>query len=256
MAAFEQALVQHKPKIVTAIHTSNLDGYTTPAKELIKLSHDSGALVVLDGAQSVPHQPVDVHKLDVDFFAFSGHKMLGPTGIGVLYVKRSAMEKLEPFMLGGETVVNSTYDSYELEKPPQRFEAGIQDYSGALGLAAAADYLEKIGLENIQKHESELTKRLAQGIQDISGLSVIGPSAELRSSITSFNIGRVDPHTIAIMLDELANIAVRSGQHCVHSWFNAHKLKGSVRASLYLYNTPEEVDVFTETLKKVAKTVK
>jgi cysteine desulfurase/selenocysteine lyase len=257
MTAFEKAIGEHKPKLVTAIHASNLDGYTTPAREVIKRAHDANALVVLDGAQSVPHQPIDVRKLNVDFLAFSGHKMLGPTGIGVLYVKRSVMDKLEPFMLGGETVTNTTYTSYDLEKPPARFEAGIQDYSGAMGLAAAAEYLEKIGLENISKHEIGLNARLTKSMQDIPGFNLVGPAKpELRNGIMSFNIAGVDPHTIALMLDELSGIAIRSGQHCVHSWFNAHNIKGTARASLYLYNTQEEIDTFIETMKKIVKVAK
>lgn len=256
MKAFEQELEEHKPKLVAMVHSSNLDGVTIPAQEIVKRAHDAGALVLLDAAQSAPHRAIDVRKIGCDFLAFSGHKMLGPSGTGVLFVSRSVVEQLGQFMIGGETVINSTYDSYELEKSPARFEAGLQNYAGAIGMAAAADYLEKVGLENIHKHELELTKKLTVGISGIEGINTIGPAPEIRSSITSFNIGKVDPHSIAIMLDELANIAIRSGQHCVHSWFNAHGIKGSARASLYLYNTPEEVDTFVETLKKVAKVAK
>lgn len=257
MDAYERALAANKPRLVSMIHASNLDGYTNPVQEIIKRAHDAKALVLLDAAQSVPHQPVDVRKLNADFLAFSGHKMLGPSGIGVLYASRKAVEQLGSFILGGETVTNSTYTSYNLEKPPARFEGGVQNYAGAIGLAAAAEYLEKIGLNNIHEHEMELTKQLTEGIQNIGGLSIIGPSnAALRNGVTSFNVGNADPHAIAIMLDELAGIAIRAGQHCVHSWFNAHNLKGSARASLYLYNTPEEVDTFIETLKKIAKVAK
>ncbi|MEM7813933.1 MAG: cysteine desulfurase [Candidatus Aenigmatarchaeota archaeon] len=256
MPNFEDELKANRPKLVAFVHASNLDGVTIPAQEIIKRAHDAGALVLLDAAQSAPHQSIDVRKLGVDFLAFSGHKMLGPSGTGVLYVKRAVVEQLGQFMIGGETVINSTYDSYQLDKPPARFEAGLQNYAGAIGLAAAADYLEKIGLENIRKHELELTKQLTAGISQISGVSIIGPAPELRGGVTSFNVGKLDPHAVAIMLDELAGIAVRSGQHCVHSWFNAHDLKGSVRASLYLYNTEEEVRTFIETLQKIAKTLK
>jgi len=256
MQNFENALKADRPQLVAFVHASNLDGVTIPAQEIIKRAHDADALVLLDAAQSVPHQPIDVRKLGVDFLAFSGHKMLGPSGTGVLYVSRAVVERLGQFMIGGETVINSTYDSYQLDRPPARFEAGLQNYAGAIGLAAAADYLEKVGLEGIHAHEVELTKALTDSISRIPGISIIGPSAELRGGVTSFNLEKVDPHTIAIMLDELAGIAVRSGQHCVHSWFNAHGLKGSVRASLYLYNTAEEVAAFAETLQKIAKTLK
>jgi len=181
MENFELALAK-KPKLVAMVHTSNLDGVTIPAHDVVKRAHDARALVLLDAAQSVPHMPIDVRKLDADFLAFSGHKMLGPTGTGVLYIRRSLADKLGQFMIGGETVVNSTYDSYELEKPPARFEAGLQNYAGAIGLAAAAEYLERIGTENIHKHETELNKKLTESISDINGVNIIGPAAELRRS--------------------------------------------------------------------------
>jgi len=251
MPNLEKALAD-TPKLISMVHTSNIDGYTTPS-EAIKRAHDSGAFVMLDAAQSAPHMPINVRKMNVDFLAFSGHKMLGPTGMGVLYVSQDVVDELGEFMIGGETVVNSTYDSYKLEKPPMRFEAGLQNYAGAIGLAAAAEYLEKVGLDNIHKHELELTARLTEGIENIPGISFIGPAAELRGGVTSFNVKGIDAHTIAVMLDELANVAIRSGMHCVHSWFNARNLKGSARASLYLYNTKEEVDTFVETMKRIAK---
>lgn len=253
LKAFEERVKGLKPRLVSLVHTSNLDGITNPVREIIKIAHDAGSLVLLDGAQSVPHKPIDVGKLGMDFLAFSGHKMCGPSGIGILYVRRDVIERLEPFALGGETVINSTYTSYELDKSPGRFEPGLQHYAGAIGLAAAAKYLEGIGLENIEKHEIELNKIITKGIEEM-GIEVIGPkNPELRGGILSFNIPKIAFHDVAVMLDELANIAVRSGQHCVHSWFNAHGLKGSVRASLYLYNTKEEAQVFLETLKSIMK---
>ena len=241
-------------KIVSFVHSSNLDGYTLPVEGLIKIAHDNDALVILDGAQSIPHKQLNVKKLDVDFFVFSGHKMLGPSGTGVLYGKQHLLEGLNPFMVGGQTVQKSTYDSCIFLKPPEKFEAGLQNYAGITGLAAAADYLEKIGKENVQKHEIELNKIITKGIENIDGLSIIGPSSpELRGGIISFNIDGIKYHDIAMMLDERANIMIRSGQHCVHSWFNAHGIEGSVRASLYLYNTKEEAKVFIDNLKEISK---
>lgn len=241
-------------KLVSMFHTSNLDGYTIPAREIIKVAHDWGALVMLDGAQSAPHQPVNVRKLDVDFFAFSGHKMLGPAGTGVLYGKYHLLEGLQSFMLGGDTVESSTYTSHKLLKPPEKFEAGLQNYAGVIGLAAAARYLDKIGKENIQAHELALNKLVTQELADIPGTDIIGPPGpELRGGIVSFNVKGLDFHTVALLLDESANIMLRSGQHCVHSWFAAHRIPGSVRASFYLYNTVEEAKVFTDTLKDIAK---
>ena len=240
-------------KLVSIVHTSNLDGATIPAKDAIKIAHDNKSLVLLDAAQSVPHKKIDVKKIDADFIAFSGHKMLGPTGIGVLYGKYELLEKLKPFMVGGNTVKNTTYAEHEFLNPPEKFEAGLQNYAGAIGFGAAIDYLQKVGMENIELHEIELNKLISDGISEIPGLKILGPNPELRSGIISFLIDKMDIHYIAQMLDKLENIAVRSGQHCVHSWFNAHKLPGSVRASLYLYNTKDEAKIFVETLKKIAE---
>jgi len=247
-------MLNKQVKLVSIVHTSNLDGYTLPVKEIIKLAHDNGSLVMLDAAQSMPHKKIDVRKLDVDFLAFSGHKMLGPSGTGVLYGKYDLLEEMNVFLVGGDTIQNTTYDSHEFLKPPEKFEAGLQNYAGMIGLAEATRYLDKIGKDNIEKHEIELNKIITNGIADIKGLKIIGPEQpELRSGIISFNIEGINHHDIAIMLDDIANIMIRSGQHCVHSWFNAHKIEGSARASLYLYNTKEEAEMFIHNLKEIAK---
>ena len=250
---FEKDLKKEKPELVAMVHMSNLDGYTIPAKEIIKIAHKNGALVLLDGAQSVPHKEIDVGKLDVDFLAFSGHKMLGPSGIGCLYAKKKLLENMKPFMLGGETVIDSTYDSYTKEEIlHRRFEAGLQHYAGIIGLGEAAKYLMKVGRKNIEKHEVMLNKQLTEGLKDF--VKIIGPQdPELRGGIFSFIIPGLDHHEAAKMLDQTHNIAVRSGAHCVHSWFNAHKMNGCIRASLYLYNTEEEVDKFIEAIKELCK---
>jgi len=241
-------------KLVSMVHTSNLDGYTLPVKEIIKIAHNAGAIVLLDGAQSVPHQKIDVRKLDVDFLAFSGHKMLGPSGIGVLYGKYELLEKLSPFLLGGDTVKDTTYESCVLLSPPEKFEAGLQNYAGAIGLGVATDYLNKVGLDNIENHEKKLNEIITDGIKNIKGLSILGPSdPRLRGGVISFNIEGMFPHDIAIMLDDAANIMIRSGAHCVHSWFNAHGIRGSARATLYLYNTKEEAEIFVAKLKEIAQ---
>jgi len=250
------ALLKKNVRLVSMVHTSNLDGVTNPAKEIVKKAHDNGSLVLLDGAQSVPHQRIDVHRLDVDFLAFSGHKMLGPTGTGILYARKDAMEKLRPFMAGGDTVANTTYDSHEFLDPPEMFEAGLQDYAGFIGLAEAARYLQSFGFENIERLETNLNRRLTEGLVSLGpgAADIIGPKdSSLRSSITSFNLKGMDHHQAALMLDKIGSVMVRSGQHCVHSWFNAHGIKGSVRASLYLYNNEKDIDVFMETIKKIAK---
>jgi cysteine desulfurase/selenocysteine lyase len=246
--------MSRKVTLVSMVHTGNLDGYTIPAAEIIKIAHDHGALVMLDGAQSVPHQHVDVKKLDVDFFAYSVHKMLGPTGMGVLYGKYQLLEAFPPFLVGGDTVESTHYDSYKMLKPPAKFEAGLQDYAGVIGSAVAAEYLMNVGPENVHAHEVRLSEIITKGLNEIDGCRIIGPpSPELRGGINSFVIDGLEPHDIAMILDEVANIMIRSGMHCVHSWFNARNLRGSARASLYLYNTEEECKLFVDTLKDVAK---
>jgi len=252
LEAFHE-FMSRKVRLVSMGHTGNLDGYTIPAAEIIKIAHDHGALVMLDGAQSAPHMPIDVKKLDVDFFAFSIHKMLGPTGMGVLYGKYRLLEDMPPFLVGGDTVESTTYESFKMLKPPAKFEAGLQDYAGVIGSAVAAEYLMGLGPENVHAHEVQLNNIIYQGIKDIPGMKIIGPEKpELRGGITSFNIEGIAPHDIAMILDEVANIMIRSGMHCVHSWFNAHACKGSARASLYVYNTEEECKLFVDTLKEVA----
>ena len=243
-------LMSNKVKIVSMVHTSNLDGYTIPDNEIIKIAHDYGALVLLDGAQSAPQVSINVQKLDVDFFAFSIHKMLGPTGIGVLYGKYNLLKNLEPFMVGGNTVEKSTYNSYSLLDSPEKFEAGLQNYAGAIGASAAAEYIMKIKKENIGEYIYKLNSYISSEIINIPGINIIGPAdPALRGGIISFNIENYEPHNIAIFLDEV-NIMVRSGVFCVHSWFDAHNIKGAVRVSLYVYNTIEECRILIDKINE------
>ncbi len=241
-------------RLVSMFHTSNLDGYTLPAKEIIKIAHEHGALVMLDGAQSAPNKPVDVRELDVDFFAFSIHKMLGPSGMGVLYGKKHLLEELAPFIVGGDTVSETTYESARFLPPPEKFEAGLQNYAGIIGSGAAVDYLNNIGMSNILQHEIRLNKIITEGIKNMPGLKILGPEEpSLRSGIVSFTVEMLkggDAHDIALVLDETENIEVRSGAFCVHSWFNYRKCEAAVRASLYLYNTEEEAKKFVDALGK------
>ncbi|MGB9800183.1 MAG: aminotransferase class V-fold PLP-dependent enzyme [Thermanaerothrix sp.] len=251
---FEHAFKDGAVKLVAMGYTSNLDGVTLPATDIIKYAHRQGALVFLDAAQTVPHQRVNVRALDVDFLAFSGHKMLGPSGTGVLYGKYRLLEQLEPFLVGGDTVSHSTFDSCQFLPPPEKFEAGLQDYAGIMGLAAAVQYLSQIGFDSIEKQERLLNEYLTKALSEIPGLKIIGPAdPRLRGGIVSFYIEGIDHHRIALMLDQMANIAVRSGQHCVHSWFNSRGVSGSVRASVYFYNTLEEAQQFVEALIKIRK---
>lgn len=240
-------------KLVSMVHTSNLDGYTIPIKEVAGIAKDEGALMMIDAAQSAPHKDISVRKLGVDFLACSGHKMTGPTGTGVLYGRYDLLEKMDSFIVGGETVRTSTYKDHEPLKPPEKYEAGLQDYSGMMGFGAAVEYLKKVGMKSIQKHELELNRTITEGIQGIDGLRILGPQEpEMRSGIVSFLVKGMDYHQIAMLMDNNANIMMRSGHFCCSSWFNERGLKGAARASMYLYNTVEEAERFVEELRKVA----
>src|SRR3989338_3202815 len=251
IADFQKKLSK-KTRLVSFVHISNLDGTSNPAKELVKIAHDNGSTTLIDGAQSAPHREIDVRKLDADFFCCSGHKMLGPTGTGMLYGKQEILERLDTFMVGGETVIDTTYNSANFEKPPAKFEAGLQDYAGIIGFAEAMKYLKNIGLENIEKHEMALNKKVTDKLAE--EVELLGPKdSKQRVGIFSFNIKGMDFHNISVMLDSSANIMIRSGVNCCHSWFNANHIKGSARASFYLYNTEEECELLIEEVKKIRK---
>ncbi|MEM5778368.1 MAG: SufS family cysteine desulfurase [Candidatus Aenigmatarchaeota archaeon] len=246
--------IDKKTKLVSIIHASNVTGTKTPLEEIIKIAHEYDAKVLVDGAQSVPHLPIDVRKLDIDFLAFSGHKMCGPTGIGCLYGKYDLLKELNPFILGGETIKDADLKYHVLEEIPHRFEGGIQNYAGVIGLGSAVDYLTSIGMKNIENYEKELSKELTEGLLSVSNIELIGPKDyKKRSALAAFNVKGIEPHDVAIMLDE-QNIFVRSGMHCaypIHKFLQ--KNKGSVRASLYFYNTKEEIKIFIEKLAQIAK---
>lgn len=251
---FKKIMEQERPTMVSMVLTSNLDGVSIPAREIIKISHQSGALVMLDAAQAVPHMKIDVSAWDVDFLAFSAHKILAPTGLGILYGKASLLERLRPLVVGGGAMKNVTYDNYEFLSAPQKFEAGLQNYSAIYGFGEAIIYLEEIGFDNIQKQELELNQFITNAISNFREVKLIGPNdPALRSGIVSFYVDGFDVREIALMLDQISNIAIRAGQHCVHAWFNRWHILGSARASLYFYNTIEEAKIFVETLEKVLK---
>ena len=246
--------LQDKVKLIAMVFTSNLDGVSIPVKEIVKISHQYGAKILLDAAQAAAHQKIDANKLDADFIAFSGHKILGPSGIGVLYGKYHLLEKLEPFLVGGETVEYSTYNDHKLLPPPEKFEAGLQNYAGIIGLAEALKYIEKIGFKHIAEQEYKLNKFISDRLARMPQLKIIGPlDPSLRAGIISFYIKGIDSHQVALILDEAANVMIRSGRHCVHSWFNARRIRGSARVSMYFYNTLEEAQVFVENLEKITK---
>lgn len=256
LEAYEN-LMSNDVKLVSMVHTSNLEGYTIPDKEIIQIAHSYNAIVMLDGAQSAPHIPIDVKDLDVDFFVLSAHKMCGPTGVGVLYGKQSLLEELEPFIVGGSSVKSSTYTDVEFLPPPDKFEAGLQNYAGILGAGVAVEYLQDIGLNQIEQHNIKLNEIITNTLSNYEEISIIGPrEPRLRSNTFSFNIKNVDCHDVAMILDEVGNIMIRSGMHCVHAWFNHHNIRGSARAAVYLYNTENEMKFFCEKVAEIIENFK
>jgi len=254
--AWKEKFEEGNVVLASFVYTSNLDGVTNQVKEIISLAHRYGAKTLVDAAQAAPHQPISVRKLDVDFLAFSAHKLCGPSGMGALYGKKKLLEQLSPFMLGGDTVAQTSYDSYELLPLPERFEAGLQDYAGIIGFGAAVSYIQTVGIHKIHDHEVELTKHITEGLTSFDRVTLIGPNdPNLRGGITSFYVKGADHHQIALMLDQMGSVEVRSGQHCVHSWFTAKNLPGSVRASVYFYNTLDDAHRFLDTFTKIMKVV-
>ncbi|MFY4775560.1 cysteine desulfurase [Metabacillus sp. RGM 3146] len=240
-----EATVTSNTKIVAVMQVSNVLGTINPVKEIAKIAHQSGAVMVVDGAQSTPHMKVDVQDLDCDFFAFSAHKMCGPTGVGVLYGKKALLENMEPAEFGGEMI--DFVDLYEStwKELPWKFEAGTPIIAGAIGLGAAIDFLEDIGLENIYKHEHSLAEYALDKLSGTEGLTIYGPKE--RAGILTFNLEDVHPHDVATVLDA-EGIAVRAGHHCAQPLMKWLKVSATARASFYLYNTEEEVDKLADAL--------
>ncbi|KRO40287.1 MAG: cysteine desulfurase, partial [Actinobacteria bacterium BACL4 MAG-121022-bin9] len=244
-------VITKKTKIVAITHQSNVLGSILPVETIVKASRAVGALVVLDACQSAPHFALDVKKLDIDFLAFSGHKTLGPTGIGVLWGKFDLLEKLEPSLFGGSMVDSVTMESATWAATPRKFEAGVPNMAQAVGLSAAIDYLNQIGMHNIAQHEQDLTSYLLKGIVGISGVKVIGPvDMKDRGGVVSFTVEGVHPHDVGQVLDQYG-IAVRTGHHCAWPLMRKLNLVGTTRASLYLYNSKSDVDSLLESIEKV-----
>ena len=244
-------VITKKTKIVAITHQSNVLGSILPVETIVKASHAVGALVVLDACQSAPHFALDVKKLDIDFLAFSGHKTLGPTGIGVLWGKYDLLEKLEPSLFGGSMVDSVTMESATWAATPRKFEAGVPNMAQAVGLSAAIDYLNQIGMHNIAQHEQDLTSYLLKGIISISGVKVVGPvDMKDRGGVVSFTVDGVHPHDVGQVLDQYG-IAVRTGHHCAWPLMRKLNLVGTTRASLYLYNSKSDVDSLLESIEKV-----
>ncbi|WP_419882124.1 cysteine desulfurase [Peribacillus sp. B-H-3] len=242
--------VTSRTKIVSIMQVSNVLGVINPVKQIAQIAHDNGAIMVVDGAQSTPHLKVDVRSLDCDFFAFSGHKMVGPTGIGVLYGKKELLENMEPIEFGGEMIdFVGLYDSTWKELP-WKFEGGTPIIAGAIGLGAAIDFLEEIGLEHIEAHEHKLAAYALEKMSAVEGLQIYGPmDAKQRAGVVTFNIGDVHPHDVATVLDA-EGIAVRAGHHCAQPLMKWLDVSATARASFYLYNTEEDIDKLVEGLVK------
>lgn len=238
-----------KLKLVSMSHVGNLDGVKIPIKEITKVTHEHNALISVDGAQSTPHMKVDVQELDIDFLSFSIHKMCGPSGMGGLWGRTELLENMRTIQAGGQTVTSTTYDSLEWAKPPSKFEGGLGNFAGLIASGSAIDYLSKLDMNAVNEHEISLNRIMTNGIKHLNGIEIIGPeNPEMRSGICSILMNQLPAHDIAILLDEAAGVMVRSGQHCVHSWFNdrGHK-DGSLRASAYLYNTEDDAKLFVDT---------
>jgi len=251
--AYAAFLAEGNVKLVTVMQVSNVLGTINPVQAMAKQAHDAGALFLIDGAQSVPHMAVDVQALDADFFAFSGHKMLGPTGIGVLYGKRDLLEAMPPWMGGGDMISTVKLSGSTWNDLPYKFEAGTPAIAEAIGLGYAVDYLSAMGMDKIQAHEQEITAYTLDRLAEVPGVTVYGPEAEKKGAVAAFTVQNVHAHDVAQILDG-DGIAVRAGHHCAMPLHERFKVSATARASFYLYNTTQEVDALIEALYKVKKT--
>ena len=240
-----------RTKLVSIAHVSNVLGTVNPVKDIIKVAHEQGIPVLIDGAQSAPHTKIDVQELDCDFFAFSGHKMYGPTGIGVLFGKEKWLEKMPPYQGGGEMIDKVSWEKTTFEQLPLKFEAGTPDYVATHGLATAIDYIETLGMENIQAHEQELTRYCMEQLSTVPDIRFFG-QAKQKDAVVSFLVGDIHHLDMGTLLDRLG-IAVRTGHHCAHPLMTRLGVTGTVRASFGLYNTKEEVDALVEGIRRVSK---
>ncbi len=245
-------LVEPPTKLVAFTHVSNVLGTVNPAEEIVARAHANGAYVLIDGAQSVPHLPVDVETLDCDFFAFSGHKMCGPTGIGVLYARVEILEQMPPLFTGGGMILRVEHEETRWADVPEKFEAGTPAFAQAVGLAAAIDYLEGVGMEAIWAHEQELAAYAYERLDAASGVHVIGPPAAGRSGVMAFLVDGVHPHDLAEVLDS-EGVAIRAGYHCAHPLHECLGVPPTARASFYLYNAREEVDRLVAGIEKAQR---
>jgi len=247
-----QKLLNQSPKLVAFTHMSNVLGTINPAKDIIKQAHQAGAITLLDAAQSVPHLPVDLKDLEVDFAAFSAHKMCGPTGIGVLYGKEALLSKMPPFLGGGDMIKKVELRSFKPNELPHKFEAGTPAIAEAIGFGAAVDYLTEVGMDAVAKHEQELVAYALDRLDEISGVGILGPTAEKRGGVASFTVEGIHPHDVAQILDG-EGIAIRAGHHCAMPLHAILGIQASSRASFYLYNTISDIDALVNGIYKAKK---
>ena len=246
-----EKLFTERTKLVSITQVSNVLGTVNPVKEMIRIAHEHGVPVVVDGAQSVPHFAVDVQDLDCDFLAFSGHKVYGPTGVGVLYGKEEWLDRLPPYQGGGEMIERVSFTKTTFERPPLKFEAGTPDYIATHGLATALDYVTSLGMDNILAHEQDLTRYALQQLREIEGMHIYGHRNDSGDAVISFNVGDIHHMDLGTLLDQLG-IAVRTGHHCAQPLMDRLGILGTVRASFGLYNTREEVDALVAGIKRIA----
>jgi len=245
-----------KVKLVSISHMSNVLGTIVPIERIIKTAHQYDIPVIVDGAQSVPHMPVDVKKLDCDFLVFSAHKMLGPTGVGVLYAKKEFLEKMKPFLGGGDMIKEVFKFHTNYNEVPYKFEAGTPNIADVVGFGAAIEYLEKIGMENIRKHEISLTEYALESMQSLKYITIYGPTdSNFRGGVISFNIADIHPHDLATIMND-HGIAIRSGHHCAQVLMQRLDVPATSRASFYIYNTKEEIDKFVNAIKEAGRIFK
>ncbi len=243
-----------KTKLLALTHVSNALGTVNPIAEIVKTAHEKGVKVLVDGAQAVPHQGVDVQQLDCDFYVFSGHKIYGPTGIGVLYGKYSLLDSMPPYQGGGDMISSVTFEKTSYKKPPHKFEAGTPHIAGVIGLGSALDYVSKIGLNTISAHERDLLVYGTQKLQEIPGLRLVG-TARHKAGVLSFTLGEIHPHDIGTILDR-QGVAIRAGHHCAQPVMDRYQIPATARASFALYNTRHEIDLLAKAVRKVMEVFK
>jgi cysteine desulfurase / selenocysteine lyase len=253
MEDYKRHLQSNKVKLISLSHMSNVLGTIVPVNEIIKMAHDQSVPVLVDGAQSVPHMPVDVQDMDCDFMAFSAHKMLGPTGVGVLYVKREILNEMPPFIGGGDMIKEVHKNETKYNDLPYKFEGGTPNIADVIGFGAAIDYLNKIGMDKVREHEMDVTNYAIEAIAGVKGVSIYGPSnSNHRGGVVSFNIGDIHPHDLATIMND-HGIAIRSGHHCAQVLMERLDVAATSRTSFYIYNTKEEVDTFINALDQARR---